>query len=145
MSQPIPYLAFNGNCAEAMKFYEHALGGKLDILLKNSDTPFTAQTPKDQADKIMHARLALSGGGFLYAGDCPPHIPYQGIKGVSLALNFDTVARATEVFKALAQSGQVVMALQPAFWSKIWGMLEDKFGVSWSINGELLPDYANAK
>lgn len=142
MLHPIPYLSFNGNCAEAMRFYERALGGTLELLLKNSDSPYAAQTPKEHADRIMHARLALPGGGALYAGDCPPQMNYSGIHGVGLTLNYETVAQATAVFNALAEGGTISMGLQPMFWAKIWGMLTDKYGAPWIINGELQAVYA---
>ena len=137
MLHPIPYLAFDGRCAEAMHFYERALDGKLELMLRFADSPMAAQTPQEHAERIMHARLALPGGGALYAGDCPPQMNYTGIHGVSLTLNFDTVAQATAVFNALADGGKISMALQPMFWAKIWGMLTDKFGTPWIINGEL--------
>jgi PhnB protein len=100
------------------------------------------QTPKEHLDRIMHARLALPGGGMVYAGDCPPQMKYSGIHGVSLTLNFETVAKATAAFNALAESGTVSMALQPMFWSKIFGMVTDKFGTPWIVNGELQAAYA---
>jgi PhnB protein len=144
MPHPIPYLSFNGNCAEAMRFYERALGGNIEVLLRNADSPMGAQTPQEYADRIMHARLALPAGGILYAGDCPPQMKYSGIHGVGLTLNFDTVARATAAFNALAEGGTVSMALQPMFWAKIWGMLTDKFGTPWIVNGELQAAYAKS-
>lgn len=137
MLQPVPYLAFNGTCAEAMRFYERSLGGTLVLLLSNADSPFAAQTPQEHADRIMHARLALPGGGMLFAGDCPPQMPYTGIHGVGLTLSFDTVAQATTAFNALAEGGKITAGLQPMFWANIWGMLTDKFGTPWIINGEL--------
>jgi PhnB protein len=142
MPHPIPYLSFDGNCAEAMRFYERALGGTLEVLLRNADSPMAAQTPPEHADRIMHARLALPEGGMLYAGDCPPQMKHTGIHGVGFALNYDTVAQATAVFNALAEGGKVSMALQPMFWAKIWGMLTDKFGTPWIVNGELQDHYA---
>jgi PhnB protein len=142
MLHPIPYLSFDGNCTEAMRFYERALGGTLELLLRNADSPMAAQIPKEHADRILHARLALPGGGALYAGDCPPQMKYAGIQGVALTLNFDTVAQANIAFKALAEGGTVTMALQPMFWATIWGMLTDRFGTAWIINGELKAVYA---
>ena len=139
MPHPIAYLAFNGNCAEAMRFYERVLEGKLEILMNGADSPMASQIPKEFAHRIMHARLALPDGGVLYAGDTPANMPYEGIKGVSITLNYDTTARAQKVFDALAAGGQVTMALQPTFWAKTWGMLVDKFGAPWIINGELQP------
>jgi PhnB protein len=144
MPHPIPYLSFDGNCAEAMRFYERALGGKLEVLLRNADSPMGAQTPPEHADRIMHARLALPHSGMLYAGDCPPQMKHQGVQGVALTLNFDTVAQATAAFNALAAGGTVTMALQPMFWARIWGMLTDKYGIPWIVNGELQAVYASS-
>jgi PhnB protein len=142
MPIPIPYLSFDGTCELAMHFYERALGGKLEVLMKNSDSPMAGKTPKEHLDRIMHARLALPGGGMIYAGDCPPQMKYAGIHGIGLTLNFDTVARATATFNSLADGGAVTMALQPMFWSKIFGMVTDKFGTPWMVNGELLDVHA---
>ena len=139
MPHPIAYLAFNGNCADAMRFYEAALGGKLEILMSGGDSPMAAQIPKEYAQRILHARLALKGGGYLYAGDAPAQMPYQGIHGVSLTLNYDSVAEAQRIFDDLAAGGKVTMAMQPTYWAKSFGMLIDKFGTPWIINGELLP------
>lgn len=139
MPHPIAYLAFDGTCAEAVRFYESALGGKLEILMNGADSPMAAQIPKEVAHRILHARLALPGGGYLYAGDTPAHMPYQGIHGVSIALNYDTVEEAQRIFDRLAAGGKVTMAMQPAFWAKMFGMLIDKFGTPWIVNGGLLP------
>ena len=139
MTQAIAYLAYNGNCAEAMRYYERALKGKLEVLMNGADSPMAAQIPKEFAHRILHARLVLPGGGVLYAGDAPSHVPYEGIKGVSITLDYPTVAEAQQVFAALADGGQVSMPMQPAFWAKQWGMVTDKFGTPWIINGEPIP------
>lgn len=139
MPHPIPYLGFNGNCADAMRFYERVLDGKLEVLMTGAESPMAAQMPKEFANRVIHARLALPDGGVLYAGDAPAHIPYEGIKGVSITLNYDTTAQAQKIFDALAAGGRVTMPMQPAFWAKTWGMLIDKFGTPWIINGELQP------
>jgi PhnB protein len=137
MPQPIPYLAFDGNCSDAMRFYAKVLDGKLDMLTFGQ-SPMAEQTPKDALNRIMHARLALEGNGSLYAGDCPPGMPYQGIHGVSITLNFDAVGAAERVFNALADGGKVTMAFGPTFWAKRFGMVTDKFGCPWIVNGEMI-------
>ncbi|HEV7578515.1 MAG TPA: VOC family protein [Caldimonas sp.] len=139
MTQAIAYLAFNGNCAEAMRFYEKALGGKLEVLMSGAESPIAAQMPKEFAHRILHARLVLPGGGTLFAGDAPAHVPYEGIKGVSIAVDYDSVAQAERVFDALAAGGTVTMPMQSAFWAKRWGMLVDRFGTPWIVNGEPIP------
>lgn len=137
MPQPIPYLAFNGNCADAMRFYAAALGGKLDMLTFGQ-SPMADQTPENARNQIMHARLTLEQNGSLYAGDTPPHMTYQGIHGVSIALNYDAVAQAERAFNALADGGKVTMPFGPTFWAKRFGMVTDKFGCPWIVNGEMM-------
>ena len=136
MTQAIAYLAFDGTCADAMRFYEKALGGKLEVLMSGADSPMAEQMPKEFANRILHARLVLPGGGMLYAGDAPAHVPYEGIKGVSIAVDYDSVAQAQTVFAALAAGGQVTMPYGPQFWAVGFGMLTDKFGVPWMVNCE---------
>lgn len=138
MPQPIPYLSFNGNCAEAMSFYAQALQGTLEQVLRAGESPI-AEHFKDTPDVVLHARLALPGGGILMAGDHCGAVAYEGIKGVTVTLCYDTVAEAERAFNALADGAHVAMPLQPTFWAKIWGMLHDRYGTPWIINGELLP------
>ena len=137
--QAIPYLGFDGNCAEAMRFYEKVLQGKLEVMMTGGQSPMADQFPKEFADRIMHASLNIPGGGTIYAGDCPGSVAYEGIKGVSIALSYDTVAEAERVFNALAEGGQVTMPMGPAFWAQRFGMLIDRFGVPWIVNGERIP------
>lgn len=137
MPQPIPYLVFDGNCAEAMRFYAAVLGAKLD-LMTFGQSPMPEQMPPAARERIMHARLALEGNGSLYGGDCPPGVPYQGIHGVSIALSYDTTHEARRVFDALAQGGKVGMPFGPTFWAKGFGMVTDRFGCPWLINGEMV-------
>ena len=139
MTQAIAYLGFDGNCADAMRFYEQALGGKLEVLMSGADSPMAEQMPKEFRHRIMHARLALPGGGLLYAGDTPANVPYEGIKGVSITVDYATVAEAQRVFDALAAGGRVTMPMQEAFWAKRFGMLVDRFGTPWIVNGEPVP------
>ena len=87
----------------------------------------------------MHACLELPGGAMLFAGDTPPGVAHEGIKGCMLALQYDTVDQALSAFHALAQGGQVTMPLGPTFWAKTFGMLTDRYGVSWAVNGEPIP------
>jgi len=136
MTQAIAYLAFDGNCADAMRFYEQVLHGKLEVLMSGADSPMAAMIPREFAHRILHARLALPGGGLLYGGDAPAHVPYEGIKGVAIAIDFATVAEAEAVFAALSAGGQVTMPMNPTFWAKRFGMLTDRFGTPWIVNGE---------
>jgi PhnB protein len=128
-----PYLFFDGNCAEAMRFYERTLGGKLD-LMKAGDSPAAGDMPPGGADKILHARLALEDRA-LMASDWMDTRPFEGMKGFALALGYSKVDEAQKVFDALAEGGQVNMPMQKTFWVESFGMLVDRFGTSWMISG----------
>ena len=129
------YLTFNGNCADAMRFYQRTLGGKLD-LMTHAQSPIAGQTPPGSENRIMHARLAIDGR-LLMASDSMVGHPYEAMKGFSLSLIYPTVAEATRVFNALADGGKVIMPLDKTFWAKAFGMLVDRFGTPWMVNGEL--------
>jgi len=131
------YLSFNGNCAEAMRFYERVLGGNLKALLKNSETPAAEHIAPGNEDRIMHAYLEFPGGS-LMAGDAYAGEKYEGIKGVSLALQYDDTSEAQRVFDALSEGGSVTMPWGPTFWAEAFGMATDKYGTPWIVNGKSL-------
>jgi PhnB protein len=133
MPQLDTYLFFDGNCAEAMRFYERTLGGKL-FMMTQGESPTGAQTPPASADRIMHARLDLDGR-MLMASDSMVGQPYQGMHGFSLALVYPTVEEARKVFAALAEKGKATMPMQETFWVEAFGMLTDRFGTGWMVNG----------
>jgi PhnB protein len=136
MAQAIPYLAFNGNCAEAMRFYEKTLGAKLEMMMKGSEMPGADKMPPGDADKIMHARLALDGGRALMASDwMGPGGPYPGMKGFAVSVTLPKLPDAKRVFDALAQGGKVNMPMSETFWSQAFGMLVDRFGTPWMVSG----------
>jgi PhnB protein len=137
MVQPIPYLAFDGTCGEAMRFYQKVLGGKLGVMT-NRQSPFAERCPPDHLDRVCHASLELDDGGYLFAGDCPPGMAYQGIHGISITLNFGSVEKAAKVFDALAEGGTVTMPFAEAFWARRCGMIKDRYGCHWIVNGEMI-------
>jgi PhnB protein len=126
------YLFFDGNCAEAMRFYERTLGGKL-TLMTHAEAPSGAQAPPGNADRIMHARLVIEGGALMASDETAGH-PYAGMKEFSLSLTYPAVAEAQRVFEALAEGGRVNLPFQKTFWSEGFGMLVDRFGTPWMIN-----------
>ncbi|MET0382231.1 MAG: VOC family protein [Burkholderiaceae bacterium] len=135
MPQAIPYLSFNGDCAQAVAFYAGALRGELRVMVRNDDLPAAAGMPEAPGDFVVHAAVELPGGGFIYAGDCPPHLPYEGIKGVSLTLDYDSVDEARRIFEALCAGGRTTMPFGPQFWAEASGMATDRFGATWIVNG----------
>jgi PhnB protein len=94
--------------------------------------------PAEHADRVMHAYLVHQDFS-LMAGDTPPGVPYQGIQGVSMTLSYPTAAEGQRVFAALAEGGKVTMPLGETFWAESFGMLIDRFGTPWAINGGMKP------
>lgn len=128
-----PYLFFDGNCAEAMRFYERVTGGKLRDLLKYSDSPGGSAPPKIDGDKIMHAYLELPDGAGIMASDDMSDVPYRGMSGFGVALTLQTADEVTRVFNGLSERGDVLMPLQKTFWSPAFGMVTDRFGTLWLV------------
>jgi PhnB protein len=127
------YLFFDGACADAMRFYERTLGGKLSLMTAG-EIPDGSQVPGN-ANRIVHARLDLLQGALL-ASDWLAGNPYEAMKGFRVSLTYSTATEARRVFEALAQGGQVTMPMEKTFWSEAFGMLTDRFGTPWMVNTE---------
>ena len=134
MTQLDSYLFFNGTCADAMRFYERTLGGKLEMMMTHGESPVAGESPPGSADRILHARLVIDGR-ILMASDSMVGQPYEGMKGFSLSLIYPTAAEARRMFDTLAQGGQVTMPMDKTFWAEAFGMLVDRFGTPWMVNG----------
>ena len=98
----------------------------------------TGRTAWKHEQRAGQTSLMTTASGLLFGGDCPGEMPYEGIKGVSLTLNYGTIEDAQRVFAGLSEGGTITMAMQPSFWAKTWGMLVDRFGTPWIVNGEML-------
>ncbi len=127
------YLAFNGNCADAFKFYEQCLGGKAE-LMKYGDSPMAEQTSADWRDKIMHAKLQV-GDQVLMGADAPKGM-FNGNHGFTVSVTVKDPAEAERIFGALSAGGNVHMPLGKTFWSPAFGMFVDRFAIPWMVNCE---------
>ena len=136
MNQLNAYLFFDGTCADAMRFYEGALGGKLD-LITHAQSPTAGSTPAGNAGRIMHARLTTDAGT-LMASDTLAGQHHEGMHGFSLTLVYPTAADARRIFDALGQGGRVTMPIQKTFWAEAFGTLIDRFGTPWMVNGAMM-------
>jgi PhnB protein len=134
MLQMEPYLFFDGNCAEAMRFYERALGGKIEMMMTIGEAPPSNQPPHGSKDRIMHARLVVDGRA-LMASDAMESEPYQGMKNFFVSLTYPSAADAKRVFGALSPGGKVIAPLDKTFWSEAFGMVVDRFGTPWMVSG----------
>jgi len=132
-----PYLAFNGQCADAFKFYEKVLGGKITFTMTWGEMPGADQFPAETHKLIMHSRISI-GDQVLMGADAPPD-RYQEPKGINVSIHVKDTAEGERIFKALSENGKVTMPFEQTFWSKGFGMCVDQFGIPWMVNTEQEP------
>ena len=129
-----PYLFFDGRCEEAIEFYRSALGAEETMLMrfKDSSEPHApGMVPPGAENKVMHASFRIGDSTVMASdGRCQQRPSFQGF---SLSLTVPDVATAERLFATLADGGQVQQALTKTFFSERFGMVGDRFGVSWMV------------
>lgn len=125
------YLNFDGQCAEAFRFYAELLGGELEIMT-HRDSPAADQVPEKWADRVLHAALTV-GDQMLMASDAPPE-HYQRPAGTYVSVSVDTIEEGRRIFDGLAEGAEVQMPFEKTFWSPGFGMLVDRWGTPWMVN-----------
>jgi PhnB protein len=127
-----PYLNFKNDAREAMEFYKSVFGGKLDL---QTFKDFHVSQDPSEDDKIMHSVLEASNGITFMASDTPDRMEYQpGHTNFGMSLNGDDEEVLSGYFHKLSAGGTVTMALEKAAWGDTFGMVTDKFGISWLVN-----------
>jgi len=131
MIQLAPYLAFNGNCEEALNFYKDCLGGTISEVHRFEGSPMEQQLGPDFKNKIMHATFTFDGGT-LMASDNPQGAPAE--TNVTLSLGLDDAQRGAEIFNKLSAGGDVSLPFEKQFWGATFGMFKDRYGIAWMVN-----------
>ena len=127
MKAMVTYLNFDGNCREAMTFYQRCLGGELSI------TPFSeapGDFPKEARDRVMHARVTKDGTTLLMASDTMPGSNFVQGTNFSISIDCQSAEETDRLYNAFSENGKITMPLQDAFWGARFGMLRDKFGIN---------------
>ena len=127
-----PYLAFNGNCEEAVNFYRDCLDGEIVYLGRYADSPMGND---ENGNMVLHTTLKI-GDMVLMACDVPDENKIEAGTNISLAFGSDDPEKMRSMFERMAEGGTVTMPLGETFWAKSFGMLTDKFGVNWLFNCE---------
>ncbi|HEX7181330.1 MAG TPA: VOC family protein [Thermoanaerobaculia bacterium] len=129
-----PYLFFEGRCEEAIEFYRSALGAEVTMLMRHKDSPEPpdpAMCPPGNEDKVLHASFRIGETEVMASDGLSSGRPT--FQGISLSLSAPDDAAADRLFAALADGGQVQMPLAKTFFSSRFGMVADRFGVSWMV------------
>ena len=131
-----PYLCFDGRCEEALEFYRGALGAEVEFLMRFKDNPEKETCDPNMAapgseDKVMHSTVRVGDSVFMASdGRCSGQAKFDGF---SLSLTVSNEAEAEKRFAALSDGGKVQMPLAKTFFSPSFGMVADRFGVSWMV------------
>ena len=130
-----PYVNFNGNCAEAFKFYEQILGGKVTFMMTWGEMPGGAdQFPPELQKRIMHASLQVGEQTIMGADASSDR--YTEPKGITVSIGVKDKSEAERIFNALSEGGKVTMPFGQTFWSQGFGMCVDQYGIPWMVNCE---------
>jgi PhnB protein len=124
--------------SKPLHYHEQILGAKIEGVMTFANSPMADQVPPSAGDRVMHARLSLDGT-VVMASDTPGGQPSSGRHGFALALSYPTAAEAKSVFDALAAGGTVGMPFESTFWADGFGMLVDRPGTPWMVNGGMKP------
>ena len=127
----LTYLNYGGNCAQAFRFYEQHLGGKITMMMTHGEQPNTGDVPPNWKNGILHARLSI-GETELLGADVPPE-RFQPMRSAYLTLSVDSTPEAERVYSLLSDGGQIFMPIQETFFAFRFAMLRDRFGTSWMI------------
>ena len=133
------YLAFNGNCEEAMNFYKDVFDGEIVMMSRFKDMPEDAMCVPDEAlDLVMHCTLKFQNC-ILMASDTVDSKNFKEGNNYSISVSVPIEDEASSIFNSLADEGQIIMPFAPAFWGGKFGMLIDQFGVQWMVSSEHKP------
>src|SRR5437764_5660876 len=123
------YVNFNGKCAEAFRYYEEHLGGKIGMSMTHGQAPDQSRVDPAWKDAVLHAQISL-GGTSLMGADIPNAEP---MRSAYLTLSVETDAEAERIFSALSDGGQVLMKMEETFFASRFGQVRDRFGINWMI------------
>ena len=123
------YVNFAGRCADAFRFYERHLGGKIGMMMTHGQAPEPSDVNPAQKDAVLHARISI-GGTELMGADIPSAEP---MRSAYLSLGVESDAEAERIFSALSEGGEVFMPMQETFFATRFAQLRDRFGINWMI------------
>jgi PhnB protein len=124
-------LNYGGNCAEALRFYEEHLGGKISFMMTYEQMPEPKNIPPGCEQGVLHASIRIADTTIM-ACDSPPD-RFQPMRSAYLALSVDSNEEAERIYALLSAGGEIFMKMEETFFALRFAMLRDKFGTSWMI------------
>jgi PhnB protein len=128
-----PYLFFNGRCEEAIEFYKKTLGAKVEMMMRFSESPEQGTMPvQPNPNSIMHASFKIGDTVIMASDGCGDGTAAE-FKGFSLSVSANDESEVRRLFATLSEGGQVHQPLIKTFFSPVFGMVQDKFGMGWMV------------
>ena len=127
-----PHLNFRGRAREALTFYREALGGELAVV-----TYADAHAVQDpaEADQVMWGQVVARSGARVMAYDVPGATAYDaGTIAFFVSLRGDDADEVAALWAGLADGATILQDLGPSGWAPLYGMLRDRFGVTWVLD-----------
>jgi PhnB protein len=137
----MPYVHFQGQCAQALTFYAEVFGGTNLQMMPYAQSPDAPPGWRD-SPRIMHGQVTLDDGTFM-ASDYPPGVDGDPQKGFSVMQTAPDLATARARFDRLAEGGAIIDDFKPTFFSPGFGMVKDRFGTHWIISALQAPGAAS--
>lgn len=129
------YISFNGNCEEAVKFYQEVFEAKEPQIIRYSDIPAHPDYPLPEEAKnyIMHTRLFICESEVMFSDNFPGQA-YKVGNNISLSIILNDLEKIKKFYENLKEGGEVEIELSKTQWSKCYGSVIDKFGMRWQLS-----------
>ena len=137
----VPHINLRGQAREALQFYQSVFGG--DITAMTYRDAHAVRDPQD-ADRVMWGQVRAADGFQVMAYDVPTDTAWQqGENAYFICAGCSSAQEANERWARLAEGATVIQPLAPAPWAPLYGMLKDRFGVTWVVNVSAAPAAAS--
>jgi PhnB protein len=132
MSTLNPYLSFHDNAREAMEFYQSVFGGDLRVMTF-ADMGGMGM-PEAEQGLVMHSQLTTPDGFVLMGSDTPSHMGWVAPAGISVSVSGADGDSLRRYWDGLADGATITQPLEKAPWGAEFGMLVDRYGISWMVS-----------
>jgi PhnB protein len=132
-----PYLLFNGNCEEAFLFYKSVFGGEFPYIGRFKEAPAEdggGELSEEDGNRVMHVSLAIGNTTLMGSDSHPKYGDVVFGSNFQISINVESTEEADRIFNSMSEGGKVYMPMDKTFWGSYFGMLQDKFGISWMVN-----------
>lgn len=128
----VTHINLRGTAREALEAWHSVFGGHLALVTyKDAVNDFDPA----QAEQIMWGQVVSENGFHVMAHDMPNAMDWsQGENAYYVSVRGDTVEEISDYWKKLSQGSTVIVPLAASSWSPLYGMLKDRFGVTWVLD-----------